>query len=179
MGSTRHQRPLLEVAFGEVDRLRRHYGEILDTLGFGPVTAPSRIIFSLAGMRLRDYGGPTNAPAFVIVAAPFKRAYIWDLAPEASVIRRLSERGFHPFLTRADAGAPKLVFEQNHGNAKTARHFQEFLRDRIVSSGTVLLGKLLEASDARSERGETSLLISKRPFHDPRPFPFWTTYSDN
>jgi polyhydroxyalkanoate synthase len=90
--------PLLEVALGGADRLRRCYGEILDTLGFGPVTAPSRVIFSLAGMRLRDYGGPTNAPAFVIVAAPFKRAYIWDLAPEASVIRRLSERGFHPFL---------------------------------------------------------------------------------
>jgi hypothetical protein len=54
MGSARRQRRQpLEVAFGGVDRLRRHYGEILDTLGFGPVTAPSRIILSLAGMRLR------------------------------------------------------------------------------------------------------------------------------
>ena len=81
-------------------------------------------------------------------------------------------------MTRADTGAPQLVFEQNHVNAKTARYFQEFLRDRIVSSGTVLLGKRLESSDARSERRKTSLFVSKRPFHDPRSFPFWTAYSD-
>jgi poly[(R)-3-hydroxyalkanoate] polymerase subunit PhaC len=95
---TRSTPPLLDAAFRGADRLRRHHGEILDTLGFRPVTAPRRVIFSLPGMRLRDYGGPVDAPAFVIIAAPFKRAYIWDLAPEASVIRRLSQRGFHPFL---------------------------------------------------------------------------------
>ena len=90
--------PVLEAVFGGADRLRRRYGDMLDMLGFGPVTAPRRICFSLPGMRLRDYGGPAAALAFVIVAAPFKRANIWDLAPEVSVIRQLSQRGFHPFL---------------------------------------------------------------------------------
>lgn len=89
----------LESVFGGTDRLRRRYGEILDTLGFGPVTTPSRIIFSLPGMQLRDYGGPADAPAFVIVAAPFKRAY---LGPRAGGERRppTLPLGLSPVLDR-------------------------------------------------------------------------------
>ncbi|CAN7618750.1 alpha/beta fold hydrolase [Phenylobacterium sp. LjRoot219] len=34
----------------------------------------------------------------LIIPAPFKRCYIWDMAPEVSVVRRCLERGFRVFL---------------------------------------------------------------------------------
>jgi polyhydroxyalkanoate synthase subunit PhaC len=71
---------------------------MLDALGFGPVRMPSTVALSLPGLVLQDFGGVPDAPAFVVVAAPIKRAYIWDLAPERSVIRRIAAQGFHPFL---------------------------------------------------------------------------------
>ena len=36
-------------------------------------------------------------PALLILPAPFKRAYIWDLGPQVSVVRRCS-RGLRVFL---------------------------------------------------------------------------------
>jgi polyhydroxyalkanoate synthase len=89
---------LFRSALRSVDDLRRRQGDMLDALGLGPIRAPSTVALSLPGMVLHDFGGPADAPPFVAVAAPIKRAYIWDLAPERSVMRRLLGHGFHPLL---------------------------------------------------------------------------------
>jgi polyhydroxyalkanoate synthase len=89
---------LLQSALSRADDLRRRRGDMLDMLGLGPIRTPSTVALSTPGLVLRDFGGRADAPAFVVVAAPIKRAYIWDLAPERSVVRRLSAHGFHPFL---------------------------------------------------------------------------------
>jgi polyhydroxyalkanoate synthase len=52
-------------------------------------------------MRLRAYGGASGeptGPAVLIVPAPFKRSYIWDLRPDVSVVRRCQEAGRAVFL---------------------------------------------------------------------------------
>lgn len=158
----------LESVFGGTDRLRRRYGEILDTLGFGPVTTPSRIIFSLPGMQLRDYGGPADAPAFVIVAAPFKRAYIWDLAPEASVVRQLSHWGFRPFLIEwaechEQASFGLADYADRLPLAAVAAVAQRIGSHRIILAGHSLGGTLAALFAALHPRRFAALILLEAP----------------
>ena len=74
------------------DRVRRAQGEALEAFGFGPCECEHDIVASGPGWRLRAYGDGSGRP-ILIVPAPIKRAYVWDLAPAVSVVRRLLE---HP-----------------------------------------------------------------------------------
>ena len=78
--------------FEQLDRLRRAQGALLDAVGLGPLEAPYREAFSAPGVSLRRYGsGEERGPVALIVPAPIKRPYIWDLAPEVSAVRRCLE----------------------------------------------------------------------------------------
>ena len=79
--------------FAVNDILRRVQGDALGALGLGPTEHPYRIVASGSHWRLRDYGGPHDMPSLLIVAAPIKRPYIWDLAPSASAIGYSLEHG--------------------------------------------------------------------------------------
>ena len=74
-----------------VDLLRRMQGDALGLLGLGPVECDYRIVASGARWRLRRYAESDAGPPLLIVAAPIKRPYIWDLVPEVSAIRRCLE----------------------------------------------------------------------------------------
>jgi polyhydroxyalkanoate synthase len=91
------------------DRLRRRHGEFLDRLGFGPVRMASRVALRLPGARLRAYGGDAATPVLLMVPAPIKRAYIWDLAPSVSVIRRCLGHGFRVYLVEWTEPEPDTV----------------------------------------------------------------------
>ena len=66
----------------------------MDAVGLGPVETPSEVVASWPGVRLRAYADPgAGGPAVLIVPAPIKRAYIWDLVPWASVVRRCLDGG--------------------------------------------------------------------------------------
>jgi poly[(R)-3-hydroxyalkanoate] polymerase subunit PhaC len=80
------------------DLLRRAQGQTLEVFGFGPQECPYEVVASGAFWRLRNYGKPADAPSVLIVAAPIKRAYIWDLAPSASAIHYILDQGFHVHL---------------------------------------------------------------------------------
>ncbi|RSZ59843.1 alpha/beta hydrolase [Massilia atriviolacea] len=101
--------------FDTVERLRQYQGDVLELAGFGPLPAPSRIVFSAPGLRLRCYGsGTRQRPPLLIVPAPIKRWYIWDLSPQRSVVRQALARGFGVYLVewtdpRAGAGMPGLA----------------------------------------------------------------------
>jgi polyhydroxyalkanoate synthase len=85
--------------FEQLDRLRRLQGIAMDSLGLGPSETPHRIAFSEAGVRLRRYGAADpSAPLLLIVPAPIKRPYIWDLSPEASAVRRCLDTGMQVCL---------------------------------------------------------------------------------
>ena len=73
--------------FGWTDVLRRAQGDAFGALGLGPNECPYRIVASGSHWRLRDYADDDASPALLIVAAPIKRPYIWDLAPSVSAIR--------------------------------------------------------------------------------------------
>ncbi len=85
-----------------LDEARRQAGHTLDRVGLGPVEAPFRVAAEMLGARLRAYH-PTGvaepgSPVLLIIAAPIKRAYIWDLQPEVSVVRHALRRGLTVYL---------------------------------------------------------------------------------
>ena len=87
-------RPLFEAA----DVMRRVQGEGLRILGFGPEECSYRVIASSHLWRLRQYPGPHAGPSVLIVAAPIKRPYIWDLAPSVSAVRYCLRQGLRIHL---------------------------------------------------------------------------------
>ena len=79
------------------DILRRAQGHAFGAFGLGPNECPYRVIASGPFWRLREYGGQ-GAKRLIIVAAPIKRPYIWDLAPSVSAIRYCMRQGLHVHL---------------------------------------------------------------------------------
>lgn len=75
--------------FRLADGLRRTQGNALGLFGLGPTECSYRVIASGLGWRVRAYadGGARKGPAALIVSAPIKRPYIWDLCPAASAVR--------------------------------------------------------------------------------------------
>jgi polyhydroxyalkanoate synthase len=87
--------------FASADRVRRLTGSWLEAAGLGPCETPSRRTLVQPGFELRAYGEPgASGRGVLLVPAPIKRSYIWDLAPAASVVRRCLERGLRVYLVR-------------------------------------------------------------------------------
>src|SRR5215471_13442540 len=84
--------------FAMTDKLRRARGDALDALGLGPRECPFQVISSWRHWRLRAYGGPDAAPLVLMVPAPIKRPYIWDLTPSISAVRYCLHHGFRVYL---------------------------------------------------------------------------------
>jgi polyhydroxyalkanoate synthase subunit PhaC len=84
--------------FGMADIMRRAQGEAVARFGLDQNECAYGMLGSGPYWRLRDYGGGKTSPALLIVAAPIKRPYIWDLAPSASTIRYCLRQGLHVYL---------------------------------------------------------------------------------
>jgi len=71
----------------------------MDQLGYGPTESPYQTALSVPGVRLRFYGGnPASNSIALIVPAPIKRHYIWDLAPECSVVQHALREDMQVYL---------------------------------------------------------------------------------
>ena len=87
--------------FTLLDQAHRGADQALDVAGLGPIETPFRIAADLPGARLRAYQPPgvaPDAPVLLIIPAPIKRAYIWDLLPEVSVVRHCLRHGLQVYL---------------------------------------------------------------------------------
>ena len=81
-----------------IDTLRQMQGHAFERLGLGPVECSYRIVAASTRWRLRAYGGATAGPPLLIIAAPIKRPYIWDLADSVSVVRHCLQRRLRVYL---------------------------------------------------------------------------------
>jgi polyhydroxyalkanoate synthase len=88
----------IEEIFSIADAMRRAHGNVLDMLGFGPSECSYRVLASGPFWRLRDYGESHMGWPLLIVAAPIKRPYIWDLSASASAVRFCLSHGLHVYL---------------------------------------------------------------------------------
>lgn len=84
--------------FQGLDSMRHLQGAALDAIGLGPIETPYETVFEAPGVRLRCYADRGAGPLIVIVPAPIKRPYLWDLAPEVSVVQRCRRAGARVFL---------------------------------------------------------------------------------
>jgi polyhydroxyalkanoate synthase len=86
-------------ALRNMDRSRQERGRQLEQAGHGPQETPFTVILAETGLQLRRYEpAAAGGPAVLLVPAPIKRAYIWDLAPAISVVQRWQERGYRVYL---------------------------------------------------------------------------------
>ena len=87
--------------YAQLDEARRMQGRALDALGFGPQETPSRVVLREPGLTLKAYAGTSSpGPAILMVPAPIKRAYIWDLAPGASVVEQCLASGARAYVAQ-------------------------------------------------------------------------------
>ena len=89
---------LCQAQFTNIDAFRRVQGEALGLLGFGPNECDYHVILSGSHWRLRKYADYDGQSSLLIVPAPIKRPYIWDLAPSISVVRYCLDRHFGVYL---------------------------------------------------------------------------------
>lgn len=81
------------------DEVRRTWGDALDDAGVGREETPSHDVLRHDLCVLRAYEGlPPHGPKLLLIPAPIKRAYLWDLLPEVSVVRRCLDAGIRVFL---------------------------------------------------------------------------------
>ncbi len=90
--------PVRRTCFEVTDLVRRLQGDAIGCYGLNPSETDYAISASGRFWRLRDYGGQRDAPSLLIVAAPIKRPYIWDLTPKASTIRYCLAKDLHVYM---------------------------------------------------------------------------------
>lgn len=94
-------------AFENLDHLRRLQGAGFDALGFGPIESRGEEVFSEPGVSLKRYRARPNArPPLLLVPAPIKRSYIFDLSPAVSVVQRCAASGARVFLLQWQPASP-------------------------------------------------------------------------
>ena len=89
---------LRRVQFGVADVVRGAQGDALETYGLGPSECGYQVVASGSHWRLRDYTDQAASRTLLIVAAPIKRPYIWDLSPAVSAIRYCLRARLHVYL---------------------------------------------------------------------------------
>ena len=80
------------------DILRRAQGEVISTFGLGAIEHPYDVIHSGSHWRLRHYGHRDGLRPVLVVSAPIKKPYIWDLAPSVSAVGYCLQQGLNLFL---------------------------------------------------------------------------------
>jgi polyhydroxyalkanoate synthase subunit PhaC len=82
-----------------LDASRRRGGRALAAAGLGPRTTPSTVVPVAPGVQLRTYpSAPDDGPPVLLVPAPIKRSYVWDLEPDVSVVAHAVRGGMNPHL---------------------------------------------------------------------------------
>src|SRR5262249_22363216 len=112
-----------------LDHLRRQQGLVCEIAGWGPIRTPStRALTARSFVLLSHVAKGPAAPPVLLVPAPIKRGYIYDLLPAASVVRCCIRAGLQPFLLEWQDPA-----EQNFGLADYADTCLFAFFQRIIS----------------------------------------------
>lgn len=84
--------------FALSDILRRAQANALGALGLNAHECEHQVIHSGSHWRLRQYAAAATGPSLLIVAAPIKRPYIWDLCPQVSAVGYCLRQGLRVYL---------------------------------------------------------------------------------
>lgn len=90
--------PLRDAQFAAMDNLRHVQANTLDLFGFGAHESAFEVVASGPHWRLRHYAGAAPGAPLLLVPAPIKRPYIWDLAPSVSTVRFCLDQSLDVYL---------------------------------------------------------------------------------
>jgi polyhydroxyalkanoate synthase len=99
--------PFRRAQFTMADIVRRAQADALGAFGLGAAECRYRIAASGSHWHLRDYVDQVASTSLLIVAAPIKRPYIWDLAPSVSAVRRCMRERLHVYLLEWTPASPE------------------------------------------------------------------------
>ena len=164
--------PLLDFILPRLDQSRRREGALLDKLGLAPQETPFRVALVKPGVTLKKYGVcSVDGPILVIVGAPLKRPYIWDLQPKSSVIQHCLRSDLQVYLIE---WTPPTQAEQNFGLADYAdRLILDCLdtikaqtgQQRVFLTGHSLGGTLAAIFSALHPERVQGLILAGAPVH--------------
>jgi len=183
--------------FAVIDIIRRTQGDVAGALGLNPSECPYQTVRSHSYWRLRDYGGRDRLRPLLIIAAPIKKPYIWDLTSSTSAIRFCLGQGLRVHLlewmpaslqtsncgiddyvlaiseavatntTAAQGAKPSLIGHSLGGTL--AAIYGAFLPDSI--SSLVLLGAPLCFQPSENHFRDALVTFVPRQISDSDPFP--------
>ncbi|MGZ3236942.1 MAG: alpha/beta fold hydrolase [Burkholderiaceae bacterium] len=85
--------------YERMDHMHHTQGKWLDAVGWGPHELQSRAALELPELTLKAYDEAfIDGLPILLVPAPIKQSYIWDLAPEVSVVRACIAGNLRPYL---------------------------------------------------------------------------------
>ncbi|WP_306393007.1 alpha/beta fold hydrolase [Telluria beijingensis] len=159
-------------ALKRMDRSRQARGRMLERAGYGPQQTPSTVILDQPGLNLRRFqDAPGGGPAVLLVPAPIKRAYIWDLAPDISVVRRWSERGYRVYLAEwlpMPDGDPDVGLDDYGDRLLSACQraiAQDSGQERLTIVGHSLGGILAAIYSCRHPERVAATVLLESPLH--------------
>lgn len=145
---------------------------MLDAIGLGPIETPCRPVSVTAGLRLVAYQQPDRSkPVLLIVPAPIKRTYIWDLLPRVSVVQRCLENHLQVYLVQWQ---PPGDIEEEFGLAEYADRLilacldsirDETGQERVIIAGHSLGGTLAAIFSALHPEQVQALVLLAAPIH--------------
>ncbi len=155
--------PWTGAAFAMMDVVRRAQGGVLAACGFGPEESRAECLVSLPGLRLRAYGG-AGRPV-LLVPAPIKRHYIWDLEPKVSVVRRCLGHGLAVYLCewRDDAAAGYGLYDNARDLVATLGIVARRHRSPPMVIGHSLGGTLAAIAAAQRPAAVAALAVVEAP----------------
>lgn len=154
--------------FAFADVLRRAQGDAVGALGLDPQECVHRVIASGPHWRLRDYGSHMRSDRpLLVIAAPIKRPYIWDLARGTSAIRHCLGQGLHVHLLEwrpashdtSDFGLDEYV----QAIAAAVATISETTGGKPVLAGHSLGGTLAAIYGAYAPQGAAGLVLLGAP----------------
>lgn len=159
------------LGFQQLDQVRRFQGKALDSMGLGPVESAYSVFHEQRGLRVREYGkGEAGSAPLLIVPAPIKRPYIWDLAPERSVVQQALAHRSGVYLVEWDApDASQASGLADYAGSMLADCIGAILArtgaDKVILAGHSLGGIFAAIHSAYRPQSVAALVLVDVPLH--------------
>ncbi|HEU4620856.1 MAG TPA: alpha/beta fold hydrolase [Burkholderiaceae bacterium] len=152
------------------DKARRLRGDTLGIAGLDPIETPHEVIYAQLGARLRRYAlkddVQSDGPKILIVPAPIKRHYIWDLLPSCSVVRHALARGMDVYLLEWTQAPTEWGLDESvNAIAQCVSRIESTGGDLPHVFGHSLGGTLAALYAARHPQRLASLVLVEAPLH--------------